>query len=812
MNDFQQRTYYKLHTGTNQEDGYDKIYLGYQASNTEIILKKDQTTYFHIPYFTQVVNISSTTLIKDGATPGPVPALADRIYKKTGNYGNHTHLGNPLQKQNGEWLCSWLYALSSELPVWLDRYFYPGRISYEEALESMVNYEDYKSHNPVYYDVPSALTLEPGTWFKYDHIGEKTAVQIVSSFGGSDQTHTRLNIENWSNDFKDSSIFNNTIQIENFNNNWITQSSEINYIDRSVLNFNNTDFIDAKVIYDESYFLENEFSLLFWVNNDDWSKATTTQLLGNYNDGGYGVFYNNLKNFPYFVVSENTYGHLFYFNQEFLSYYDKSTQIFTGSPTNAPYVAINGNSEIFVLNSQTKKVYKYNHAGTVLGQTVLSSGAFFSLSGTPHLMSIDKNNNVIVTTTVGTYTFDQCLIFKDFDKAYPYITDLKKCFNTNGDLITEYNCTDIIFDKYNNKWVINSIKQLLCNDEFFEPFVGSGTNLAIDPEDNLWVLYDSNKIIKINPLTKQIISNFEIGNFHTGLDKKNISFIYQNDRKNNKQQWYGLIIHNYEKTLYQITLDGEIVKSIFLPDKLNVFDPLFKDQNTNLLTFTTDGDFTGYEWQRIFHPLLYENKEQLQFKVSLKQNLPSLPNYTETFSVPINYVANKIWYLIGVTLKNQDLTIYVNGIKLKNFKVPKEYTFDYTLKNNLYIGCPCGEAENLNKEINSKAIIWNGYIDSIKIYDYALKPEFLKYFLYAKTIAQDIIWNIPTSNLQYIEGIDRIFKHRIPGFKSQFFNVKIVNSQITDENTKSLIQDSIEDIIQQIKPIHTELLSIEWVD
>lgn len=812
MSDFQQRTYYKLHTGTNQEDGYDKIYLGYQASNTEIVLKKDQTTYFHIPYFTQTTNISSTTLIKDGATPGPVPALADRIFKKIGNYGDHTHLGNPIQRQNGEWLCSWLYALSSEPAIWLDRYFYPGRITHEEALEGKANFEDYEPHNPVYYDVVSTLTLEPGTWFKYDHIGENTAVQIVSSFGGTDQNHLRLNIENWSADFKDTSIYENTIQIDNFKNDWITQTSEVNYVDRSVLNFNNTDFIDAKVVYDESYFLENEFSLLFWINNDNWSKATTTQIVGNYSDGGYGVFYNDLKNFPFFVVSENTYGHLFYFNQEFLSYYDKSTQIITGTPTDPPYVAMNENSEVFVLNSNTKKVYKYNHLGTTLGQSVLSSGAYFSLSGTPHLMLIDQNNDVLVTTTAGTYTFDQCLVLKNFSQAYSYVPDQKKCFNINGELVTEYNCTDIKFDRFNNKWVINSIKQLLCNDELFEEFTGVGTNLAIDPDDNLWVLYDSNKIIKINVETKQIISSFEVGNFHTTFDAKNISFVYQNDRKNNKQQWYSIIIHNYEKTLYQVTLDGEIVKSIFLPDKLNVFDPVFVNQDANLLTFTTEGDFTGYEWQRIFYPILYENKEQLQFKVSLKQNIPSLPNFTEICSVPLNYVADKVWYLVGIILKNNNLSIYVNGIKLKSFELPKQYIFDYSLKNNFYIGCPCGEAENINKEINSKALIWNGYIDSIKLYDYALKPELFKYFLFAKTIAQDITWNIPTSNLQYIEGIDRVFKHRIPGFKSPFFNVKIVNSQITDENTKLLIQETIENAIEQIKPVHTELLSIEWVD
>jgi len=812
MDDFKQRYYYKLHTGTNQEDGYDKIYLGYQAQNTELTLKKDSTTYFHIPFFTEVQNISSTSLIKDGATPGPIPALADKIFKKIGNYGNHTYLGNPQQRHNGEWLCSWLYSLSTLSPQWLDRYYSPGRIKYEEALKGEANFSDYETYDPIYFDVPSSLILEPGTWFSYQHIGEQTATQIVSSFGGKEQQNIHLNIENWSQDFKDESMYSNTIQIDNFKTDWIEEVSETGYIDRNVLSFNNTDFINAKIIHNSSYFLENEFSLLFWTKSNDWSSSPSTQLLGSYNDSGYGVYFNNLKNYPFFVIPENTYGHLFYFNQEFNAYYDKGIQVITGAATNPPYAAINENSEVVVLNDRTRKVYKYNHYGTLITQTLLSSGSNFTMSGTPKQLLIDINNNVIVVTTYGTYTFDKDLILLNVDTLKPYITNELRCFDTNGNIIQELSCTDIKFDKFSNKWVIKTDGKLYLNNNLFPNFTGTGTNLAIDPDNNLWVLYDANKVIKINTETKQTISVFEIGNLHPSTDKKTITFLYQNNRKLKQQQWFGIIIHNYEQTLYQVTLDGEIVKSTFIPDKLNIFDPIFSNQNANLLSFTTKGDITGYEWQRIFNPLKYKNKKQLQIKFSLKQSIPQLPNTTEIYSTPIEYLADKYWYLISVILKNNTVSVHINNQKINQFVIPNKYTLNYKNKTNMYIGCPAGEVDNLNKEINSQAIIWDGYIDSIKIYDYALNPEFLKYFLYAKTIAEDIIWNIPTSNLQYIEGIDRFFKHQIPGFKSSFFNLKIVNSQITDPDIRALIENTIVEAIKQTKPTYTELLSIDWVD
>ena len=134
MSDIQQRDYYKIFTGTNQADGYDKIHLGYEAQTNEVILKKDTTTFFHVPFFSNIQSLYDSSLVADGATPGPIPAQADRIFKKLGGYGNSTPWGTPTGITDGTWLCSWLYAVSSEPPQWMDRYYNPGRLAYEEAL------------------------------------------------------------------------------------------------------------------------------------------------------------------------------------------------------------------------------------------------------------------------------------------------------------------------------------------------------------------------------------------------------------------------------------------------------------------------------------------------------------------------------------------------------------------------------------------------------------------------------------------------------------------------------------------------------
>ena len=82
MADFLQRDYYKIFTGTNQATGHEKVHLGYESDTAEILFKKDKTTYFHIPFFSAITRLVDSTLVSDGAVPGPIPAMADRIYKK----------------------------------------------------------------------------------------------------------------------------------------------------------------------------------------------------------------------------------------------------------------------------------------------------------------------------------------------------------------------------------------------------------------------------------------------------------------------------------------------------------------------------------------------------------------------------------------------------------------------------------------------------------------------------------------------------------------------------------------------------------
>jgi len=816
MSDIQQRDYYKIFTGTNQTGGYDNVHLGYEAETSEVILKKDQTTYFHIPFFASVQPINESTLVADGATPGPIPALADRIMKKLGGYGDTTPWGYPSERTDGTWLCSWLYALSSESPQWLDRYYNPGRLSYEEALEGRANYGDYIKNDPIYYDTPSTLTLEPGVYYQYYHNGEKSATEQVKTFSGDEQTRLKLSIEDWSATPLDNSLYNNKVSIANFKPSWVVDTYDPGYQDRNSLSFDNTDFIDCKVNFNTSYNKENEFTLSFWVYNKDWSKAVSTQFVGNLRKGGYSVFYNNLNYNPYFVIPENTYGHLFYFNQDGNSYYDKNIpNTLLGQPGNPASVNINSNAEIVCLETANRRIYKYNHVGDLLAQSP-------PLSGTPYLSIIDQDDSTIVVTNSGTSVYDKnlSLITSSTSNVYGYNSlnstpiayKERIAFNIEGVLVREPDCRDIIFDINNNKWTINVNGILQKNNISFTPLVNDiCTKLAIDPENKLWVLTNTNKAYKIDTDVYTVSDIFEIGTNVTS-DIKNISFIKNYNRKLNTQAWFAYVYIDFEQMLYKTTLQGKTVENIFLPQKLNNLDPLARTQNSNLLSFTGKGDFTGYEWRRIFNNIFYKNKPQIQFKLAVNPQDPTLPNSVYSLSVPVDYLLNEEWHLVTATFKNHETKIYIDNFLRDTLPIPGSVDLNYEFKNDLYIGCPCGKSENLNTEINSNSIIWNGYIDSIRIYDYAIEEKYIPFFVREKINATDIEWNIPTAALQYVEVVDRFFKHRTPGSKSVFFNIRLTGTSITDPEIRRRIENDIKLAVQQIKPAYTELLKIEWVE
>ena len=291
------RNYVSMHTGADQETGSDSITLAYEFYNADYKFAADKYTIFRTPpsmYPFEQLNVNDALFVKNGAIAGDTPYTSDRIFFRDERPG----------KSDGQFLCTWLSGAAGHPGVWVDRYYIPERTTFAAALtsRSIVTYTDptqaYISsplppsgyydapyvfqtpqeelaHTPqtisdalfgeVFFDKKSDLIFLPDTEYIYYRIGKNYVDVIVNSLTAS---LIRDGV-----DFKTS----RGVDIE-----FDVATDDIEY----VLDGNSYALIEEfKKVNDT-----NEFTISFWMDSDDWTIPFGHEIVGNYNDRGFGIF------------------------------------------------------------------------------------------------------------------------------------------------------------------------------------------------------------------------------------------------------------------------------------------------------------------------------------------------------------------------------------------------------------------------------------------------------------------------------------------------------------------------------------------
>ena len=819
------RNYNKLHVNRNQEMGSEKISLGYQYDALETILLKDTETYFHIPYYTTPIKISESSLIAEGATGGPFPAAADKIYQSRKNYGNVSPNGTPTDIADGGWFCSWLYKDDRGNLQWMDRFYNPGKLAYASVTSQLYEEMVYDKNDPIFRDEPSSMVLEPGVLYKYFHIGENTANQIISNFGGLNGEHIKLNLKNWGTETVDETTNPKIVHITT-DADYAELYPDINDTDRTtttVISFDHNKNAEVNIDYDSSYALNNEFTLSFWGNSPNWNESPTTQLVGNYStNGGVGVFIDTLSSYPFFVIPETSHGHMLYVNEQGNGFLDHNLSI-TASLTSTPqFVAIDSDHNVIVCNSdKSKRLTKLDHTGNILLKTNLPNVK-------ENIMQIicDQADGVIVITNKNHYLFDKQFNLTTATARPTLSTTIASFAYDSKTNFSELNVAYNVFDsKYieTTNWCISAADGNLyrklpdqINHELFTEFKDTATTFNIDPYNRIWVLHGNNNVSIVNttldPLSDKI-ATFVAGANTSLQTNKNISFFCSYSRTTQEREWKAIVYYSDDTKLYIFDIDGNLIQAI---DVFSLFDYKIVQklkQNSNLFKYNGRGDFTGYERKRVFNNLFpYKNATQLILKVSLKNKTSTELSFThfKTAFLIKDWLPNS-WQHIVVTLKNRKFTMYVNGKLVGNLEYSGKYELSYELRPALFIGSPVGNQIGFNKEVRCNSSTFNGMIQDVKIFDYVLSPTRLEVFQRAAIPAQNINWSLPIPATQYIETIERMFKNKIPGAKSTYFNIKLGGTQIKDAQTKLLIEQGIRTLVSDLQPAYANFLNIKWI-
>jgi hypothetical protein len=321
------RKYVRLFTGNEQETGDYGITLSYEFYNADYKFETDKYTIFVSPeslYPYEKININDLKWNKSGSIAGENPYMSDKIFQKKENMGG----------LKGSYLCSWLHKDKNGGSTWLDRYYYPEKVSYADALATSFNFNYVDPiytllHQQLsaseYYDVPfvyntlqeelentpqtghtalygtsffdkrSDLTILPNTEYIYHRIGNKYVDSIISGI--------------------EESLIQKGLILKNHNNAEISTTIEdINEIEY-ILDGN------AYAMFSNYQDINNshQFTITFDIKSDNWSKKFGHQIFGNLNEKGIGLF-DDEKITPLIMIQNNKTVSVYNTNLEMLDY------------------------------------------------------------------------------------------------------------------------------------------------------------------------------------------------------------------------------------------------------------------------------------------------------------------------------------------------------------------------------------------------------------------------------------------------------------------------------------------------------------
>ena len=827
------RYYTKLFTGLNQTEGFDKIYLSYNSNVAKINFVKDQDNYFHYPYGSVVLPLSSSTLISYGARADVTPFRSDRLVKKVADYAYYSSWGNSASgayypgtntyNRKGVYFCSWLSAGANVnvLPVWVDRYYDPKQVNQYGIAYSAISalsgilVNSTNNYPNLIWDVPSTNTFEPGVLYYYHRFGDNDNETLVNSFSG---------LTYYIDNFGDI-LYNQVTGLSaGIINSFTPSNSGIDstvktpyYITNGTYGTINTSIND---------FNNNEGNTLsFFLYQDNWADLAGDQIIGNYFNGGIGVFVNNPILTPYFTVAAAP-NILYTYNTELqeLNYelygtfetsatdpLSSSSFILKGLYDNSYYVIDNYSSNKFVSTFDPDGLLTNKVALTAFDSTITSevivNAELITKNSTNYIILKTRNNatsccyrqfltNGILVSSVSAANFNNFVL--DFNGKPSF-------YNSNWlsskSLVAVNGCVD----SNNNVYTLSG--GILYKNNTGILTVAYPEHINCDKNDNVWITYNKTHLAKINSngtilWSKQINTSDSLV-YDQPTNNRVINFIAELN-SNNVLQYYGLVLDGKSQTVYKVDANGVLISKVAVP---------------NLIP---NGDVTGFDYQRKF-VAPYVNSQGIRANIVTQD--PTLTTPVPTYFT-LSYNTNLLapgWHHFAVTVSNNNVaSLYVDGnivnrsvwkSRLPSEKANLRTIYNYKNNPQITIGASNFKNSTLNEWIGlPDRYLYNGRIADIRFYNITLTRSDILALSnhYQYNQFNNFDWLIPTGLRGYIEEIERFFLHRLPGAKSQFFDIKIKNSGILAPSVQAIVENNIQTAVANIAPAYAQLRNIIW--
>jgi len=798
------RVYEKIHAGTKQQTGTDKIGVSYNVGTYDTVFKSNKLTYFTTPSSLApytVLNIKDSKLQNLGAVPGDNPLMSDKVFKRRMDIKNNNYSGDT----DPTYLCSWLSGNSNGETKWVDRYYNPNLKNFTAALSATSYYKvitaadaSTTTSSPISttetFDVSSSLTFEPNNDYMVYHIGS----------------------EDYSNLFK---AYNTTYN----------EATEIEYI-----NYKGVPQTVGKVLDDDEIILNGEqfgrvktnnigdFSTSFWLHTEDNNLPFAYQILGNYFEEGFGVFNTDLVT-PNIILptkNENSkkMSKLLFLNND-LEVYDEiilkdgnceiGIKAIGRKDNFSEFYVLGEDNIIYVFNSNNNLISKIENLKDtnaiiddfeigedklhVLFNPVSASGNFFTYD-----YNTNKANTVITSTYANTKGKKGKIVRRNKGTDV-YEVDSQNGYGNEISIDSTGNVYTIKQEDFNNLANTQNFVQKGTTDNKIKAGLGIKTKVngvLIDDEDDIIVLHDNN-IISI------LDSNRKLKRTREFCDINNFPY----------QQTYMDIICDFEDGVYKkyILLIQEFrdgFRLTKLDNKLRIINSkkFYGDFNLGDLSLTKT--VTSYYYLR----KIGANKKRIKVLLKTKPKfdssgvIPRVKSQIDFDLTTINPGYN--YFFVNVSVTKGYMELFVNGkLYQKITFAAGTFALDNVLGTGLYVGAVSTPfyltlANRLQQP--KKYFINNAKIKGFKLYNKTMSYfDMLAHYNYHLG-DKDLIWSYPIGQRTYIDTIDKLSKFSFPEKLNNDYKVNISNTSLKDEKLKDKIKQRLEEELKKITSYYDE--------
>lgn len=853
------RIYYKINTGTNQNKGLYNVYLTYQTKTISIIFETGKRTKFYLSPTSDQINIKDADFIERGAFSGRTPKTADKLFANRDidlyEIREIAEIIKPPFDKDNKYLCSWLYENDNGEKAWYDRYYNPAYYSLDAALSSThLLYNAISAERESFiFDIESEIKLKTGVPYEYYRIGKQDCLNALNDFNYSFSDvdgikySNVLNITSWSSG--------NLIDFTPYNNYGITVGSDSNfYGDYWELDGTNHAVFQAT----DSILPQENLTLSLWLKFDDWNKINAYQIFGNFYESGFGLINESQSLANLITIVNQADQTLYNFNVFFsessrakislrsprfiirlpdLSYYvidDEDLIICKYDINNSlvfkktvlgvfsiDQVELDSNFLVYIYDNRLKLVSVYDPAIDDFYQISVSQNATrIEIDLNDQLLGVGVSNNT--TSIVG-----DCSVVDNNNSIWQIIgSNLYKDFSLVG---TVGYSNQMSCDRYNNIWILsNDDSYTKYNQETREfefryyfnqipligetscppsPAVPKETFIPFKDEDLpflatsslLYILtipdYDL-ILVRPKPPDPEPIVPFE-------KTKRVLNFIslplLKDDIDKSKESLCGDTLNVLDRA---VIVDWNLNQAFILNQegqlvsKLNLEDLVEGD---NGAIFKTDGDFTGYQY---FRKYKNTNNTQLSWKYELIDTsflaLNKFTQRSETLKYDVSNLSNDWHHFCFVFDKNKaKASYYIDSVLVDSKSIPVADFIFYKNRTSLILGATTIKNTLLNDFLNiPTGYKMIGYVSDLKLYNIALEHNDIKQLYYSSVFSPDIYDLNWEMNVGFRNYVEEISKWF--SYQLPTNKSKYFNINIHNLNVNNNVKDIIENSLKNI--------------